>query len=243
MKKSKKAFNSQNIQKTVFKAVGEILLVVLGILIALQIDNWNEDRKTKKQEIIILQEIQSNLKLDLARLNRNLLSLKTNLNSIEVLKYCLENKLPYHDSLNQHFGSIIRYGHFPPNISGYELLKSKGLEVISNTELRRDITTLYERYYAYIHTLEEERYRYNYSVVINQLQTKFRDNKILESCTPINYESLVEDREFMEILNLTYSINSYVVNNDYTKTRDLVSTLIGSIEEELKNREREDWSL
>ena len=29
-------------------AIGEIVLVVIGILIALQINNWNEDRKVKK---------------------------------------------------------------------------------------------------------------------------------------------------------------------------------------------------
>ena len=35
-------------------AIGEILLVVIGILIALQINNWNEDRKRKKLEISTL---------------------------------------------------------------------------------------------------------------------------------------------------------------------------------------------
>ena len=36
--------------KYLLYAIGEILLVVLGILIALQIDNWNEDRKTREAE-------------------------------------------------------------------------------------------------------------------------------------------------------------------------------------------------
>ena len=39
-------------------AIGEILLVVIGILIALQINNWNEQRKTRQSE----QEILNNLK-------------------------------------------------------------------------------------------------------------------------------------------------------------------------------------
>lgn len=30
--------------------VGEIILVVIGILTALQINNWNEDQKNRKQE-------------------------------------------------------------------------------------------------------------------------------------------------------------------------------------------------
>ncbi len=40
-------------------AIGEILLVVIGILIALQINNWNEERKAKKEEISTLKELMS----------------------------------------------------------------------------------------------------------------------------------------------------------------------------------------
>lgn len=47
-------------------AIGEIVLVVIGILIALQINNWNENRKSRKQETLLLEglqsEFQSNLK-------------------------------------------------------------------------------------------------------------------------------------------------------------------------------------
>ncbi|WP_211356669.1 DUF6090 family protein [Polaribacter glomeratus] len=38
-------------------AIGEIVLVVIGILIALQINNWNELQKNKKQELVILTNI------------------------------------------------------------------------------------------------------------------------------------------------------------------------------------------
>ena len=43
-------------------AIGEIVLVVIGILIALQINNWNEDSKLAKQETIIIQNLLGNLK-------------------------------------------------------------------------------------------------------------------------------------------------------------------------------------
>ena len=46
-------------------AIGEIVLVVIGILIALQINNWNEDKKLKKEEnkllLALLEEIESNI--------------------------------------------------------------------------------------------------------------------------------------------------------------------------------------
>lgn len=46
-------------------AIGEIVLVVIGILIALQIHNWNETKTLTKKEITILKEIKKNLQNDL----------------------------------------------------------------------------------------------------------------------------------------------------------------------------------
>ena len=46
-------------------AVGEIVLVVIGILIALQINNWNEERKQKQKEIVNLIAIKEDLEHDL----------------------------------------------------------------------------------------------------------------------------------------------------------------------------------
>ena len=52
-----------------FYALGEIVLVVIGILIALQVNNWNEQRKIQKQEIIFFNEILSDLEKDGVRLS------------------------------------------------------------------------------------------------------------------------------------------------------------------------------
>jgi hypothetical protein len=46
-------------------AIGEIILVVIGILIALQINNWNEVRKSKTKANTILKEIRSDMVKDL----------------------------------------------------------------------------------------------------------------------------------------------------------------------------------
>ncbi len=45
-------------------AIGEIILVVIGILIALQINNWNEDRKSLRAEKEILTNLYDNLGVD-----------------------------------------------------------------------------------------------------------------------------------------------------------------------------------
>jgi len=46
-------------------AIGEIVLVVIGILIALSINNWNENRKLRKDELNLLSEVKSNLETTL----------------------------------------------------------------------------------------------------------------------------------------------------------------------------------
>ncbi len=51
-----------NAMKYLRYAIGEILLVVIGILIALQVNNWNEHQKQKKQETIDLQNLSIDLK-------------------------------------------------------------------------------------------------------------------------------------------------------------------------------------
>ena len=43
-------------------AIGEILLVVIGILIALQVNNWNENRKLKAQQQVFIKSIKQDLK-------------------------------------------------------------------------------------------------------------------------------------------------------------------------------------
>ena len=51
-------------------AIGEIILVVIGILIALQINNWNQNRINDKQEQQILLQLKSEFEENLEELDR-----------------------------------------------------------------------------------------------------------------------------------------------------------------------------
>ena len=81
-------------------AVGEIVLVVIGILIALQISNLNQEKKDRDYEIKMLSEIEKGLRLDLSNLQENFDSYTTLNNTIEhftehyqnILNQVLENK-------------------------------------------------------------------------------------------------------------------------------------------------------
>ena len=60
-----KLLSENKFSRYLIYAIGEIVLVVFGILIALQINNWNEKQKQKKQLDSIYITVQQNLKTDL----------------------------------------------------------------------------------------------------------------------------------------------------------------------------------
>jgi len=62
---------SENKTSKYFKyAVGEIILVVIGILIALQINNWNESKKERAQEQELLTQLHSEFTSNLEQLDQ-----------------------------------------------------------------------------------------------------------------------------------------------------------------------------
>jgi hypothetical protein len=151
--------------KYLLYAIGEILLVVIGILIALQVDNWNEERKLRQIELELLGVIYENLTNDLDDFEKNLIHLKNRKTACEVLLECAENDFPYQDSLAFHLFYTQIYPHFSPNISGYEMLKSEGIESISNDTLKLAITNLYEYGYKYLFTWEQEGINFNQNIL------------------------------------------------------------------------------
>lgn len=57
-------FSESKFTKYLLYAIGEIVLVVIGILIALQINNWNETKKNSKKEAYLLKQLQKEFKSD-----------------------------------------------------------------------------------------------------------------------------------------------------------------------------------
>ena len=73
-------------------AVGEILLVVIGILIAVQINNWNELRKQKLEEIDVLEGIRNDILKDTIDLNFNIRAYTRYIKSDSIVLNHLINK-------------------------------------------------------------------------------------------------------------------------------------------------------
>jgi hypothetical protein len=124
-------------------AIGEIVLVVIGILIALNINNRNEHNKLVAKEVKILKEIKYELEGSLRDLDSDIKSHQRNLNSSKIISKVLLFKKKHHDSLNLHFFFLIDDETLTAKMSAFESLKSLGLEIISNDSIRQKITTAY----------------------------------------------------------------------------------------------------
>ena len=85
--------------KYLIYAIGEIILVVIGILIALQINNWNENRKANIKEMANLKSLKSELVISLEELNSDYNSTKLFHNSTLKVQNYIQKKATISDSM------------------------------------------------------------------------------------------------------------------------------------------------
>ena len=125
-------------------ALGEILLVVIGILIALQINNWNEDKKARATELYVLQEILNNLNEDAVILDDIILHRTQTKLAIANMQNYLNHQTIDKDTLERDLVNFLTFERYFPINHAYEVLKSKGLRLTNNA-----LTTKISRYYDY----------------------------------------------------------------------------------------------
>lgn len=129
-------------------AIGEIVLVVIGILIALSINNWNEARKSKVQETLYLNRLLSENKQDIVAFKDNIKELVKGIESIENFSKALKIESADDASLIKSANDYFKYGSIYPifysSNSTFDDLSSTGnLKVITNTSLRDSIVQHY----------------------------------------------------------------------------------------------------
>jgi len=125
-------------------ASGEILLVVIGILLALQVNNWNEKKKNQAFEKDILTLIDQNLLSDSLLISIELEGAQRgNELTDSLLAQVALGK--YDEQLYLWMSKIINFQRFKSQSSAFEVLKSKGMENISNKELQIALIEYYDQ--------------------------------------------------------------------------------------------------
>ena len=190
-------------------AIGEIVLVVIGILIALQINNWNENRKNQSFEQQILRELVQDIASDTANINAQLRRYNRIINQIN---YRL-NDTVRNDSLSEQFDLLFAGISFNLNLTTYETLQGKGLHTLRNGELRRSISEYYNKCQWYLDMIQRENNNfqniYQEPFIKEYIRISYDDSDD-PNRVPKDWESLLESEEFENFLgfkkrNLIYS--------------------------------------
>jgi hypothetical protein len=220
-------------------AIGEIILVVIGILVAVQIDSTYNDYQTKQLEIKYLKELRSNLLFDIKDIKFNIDFNQSRYNSNQIVLEHLRKRLPYHDSLDFHLSNLLFSTRSLPNMGAYESLKSKGLEIISNDTLRSEITKMYSFSYHNVidfEHIDDHLHQYNvmWPAVMNVIEVGTLKVDVIHNGTakPIDYGAMLDNVQFKNALasNLTFR---QVMLETYKDLNSSVAKLIINIESEL----------
>ena len=213
-------------------AFGEIILVVIGILIALQINNWNESRKERRVELNTLKEILVNLDDDLKNLDLKIDETFTFLtNSSKVLEH-LQNKTPITDSLKYYYSALVGHGNFEPTLIAYENLRNIGIDIIQNKELRQAISELYSiKYYSIVEDRRTVVRRFQENQVL-LVQNKIQLFENYSKAEPINLEELRNDIPFQNMLTTNIWLLKWVIDR-YEKGKEEIKIVQSQIKKEL----------
>ncbi|MDX1641992.1 MAG: DUF6090 family protein [Balneolaceae bacterium] len=141
-----KLLGEEKTKKYIWYALGEIILIVIGILIALQLENWNQELKSNTQEKRILNDLRIEFKNNLEGLN---LVIKEKEGIIDICNLFLEKTGPnskWDEELN--FDSLLvktvvsGWKFYPETGVLSEILNSGKLELIDNDSLRYILSSL-----------------------------------------------------------------------------------------------------
>ncbi|MBL4716008.1 MAG: hypothetical protein JKX95_05185 [Bacteroidia bacterium] len=235
-KKIRRSFiESGELKKYLAYAIGEVILVTIGILLAVQINNWDEERKERKIEFQILTEVMVNLKASLQHFhnhsNRNAQIARSFTVTIDNLK----QGRPANDSTFFHMGKVLTYPHVSLDITGYDLLKNKGIHIVSNPELRRELTLHYEKHVkTYSIGTQDVQSDYN-GYMLDFVRSEFKECVWRQQAIPYDYELLKENRTFIGSIQAFYSSYSFFIN-DTERMIDRTELLIKKLDAHLLNR-------
>ena len=200
-----KLLSENKISKYLIYAIGEIVLVVIGILIALSINNWNQEIKTKKQEIKILTELKNDLKTNLNEIIETYNTTSSRqLSTVLILDY-FENNRTLDDSLKSAFENINMDGLFNIANTTFKYIESEGINSLSNDTLRIRVTEMYERHFKNIVTRENRTWEIVNDELIPLMNDRFISSPTIDKSvsfaiealnTPKNINTLRKDSKF-----------------------------------------------
>lgn len=149
----RKGLLSENkLTKYLFYALGEIILVVIGILIALQINDWNTAKKSREKEVSYLSEIKASLQQDIISIDSVLRFNETKVPIVQGMMHIFNDSLTNTERVgifNTYSNPFTNYMVFSPQKTAFtNMIEAETIDLVQESELRKALINYYEFDYA-----------------------------------------------------------------------------------------------
>ena len=186
-------------------AIGEIVLVVIGILIALQINNWNEARKKNQKEAVLIKNIVEDLYIDAAYIDQALGELDEQLGVVDQL---IASVLDGNTILDYSSMGLVRYSSdFRPKTQRNHTEAVSNLEkdatrkLLQNYFIKEDqVNDIFLEYEAIIHNEIRPYMRESGMHNLNSLYTRGNSLQIDRMLHPQILEAQLQEVKFQQLL-------------------------------------------
>lgn len=244
-----KMLKENRLSKYIVYAIGEIILVVIGILIALSINNKNEIRKQRDLELHYLSNIKTDLILNIKHLDNYINRRETSINSANEIIAHYEGK-PIKDlkAFSRHTVNIYTWRKFfQINNTFQELMNSGNLALISNDSIK-DVLLNMESLYKVMKD-GETHFRYDSEILLYEPSYNMMDmNPIVQNYMYYASKGAVGDnrelskKEFENMLKDTKQKNGFVMavyqfsemNDQFNQMKKMCKELIQLIDNEIR---------
>ena len=219
--------------KYLLYAIGEIVLVVLGILIALQVNNWNEQRNESADEQKILKTLRTEFLYNRQELNRNIDKAKILSQRADSLLYFFTAEKTARDKTNsvRLIRSLSAYSSYDPSEGALiDLISSGRLNLIKNDSLRLHLT----KWSGELQDTKEDEVR-----LMNFGDTRLEPYRLkyltlhTNSIFTSGIESLFESNEFENIVYVIGKRSLYNVEN-YDMLALEIENILAIIDKEIR---------
>tara|TARA_Y100000385_G_scaffold262401_1_gene293989 strand:+ start:355 stop:1086 length:732 start_codon:yes stop_codon:yes gene_type:complete len=219
--------------KYLIYAFGEIILVVIGILIAFQINSWNAENLLIEKEIKHLSGIESDLKENVKIFRKSIDSQSENMEKIDFLLKVLEEKRPYTLDFSTNLRSVKGIEEIEIITTGFNTLSAFGMDNIRSDSLRSEIVLLFDHKFPNNQSLFHDLGRMHHESLVIPIMLKHFTNGEGSRPIPNNYQQLLESKEFISMLGTRRNVKLALVGRLEGMIRDS-DALTLHIQEELE---------
>jgi hypothetical protein len=233
-----KLLSENKFSKYMIYAIGEIILVVIGILIALGINNWNEQKKNDEAESEYYCRILQDLELDKQKINEIMATYDNRIRvSKEILLELDSGKKNKNFLLNKFLIAFRGEAFVPRNVTFQDMVSSGNIRLMKGNEIKNSLIQFYselENKVSHLQQNSDENSKQAFSLINSSIEFGLPElnyvntllgNEIIQTLPELDWSKdknskYYKDFQLMLVFNITMSDRNKQVINEIIKLMD-----------------------